>query len=181
MDTDSGFDRVADHAAQTDATSAQPAEPKLYPWEKGVAVAQLQELLNAQGFRLLVDGDFGGKTEAAVRLFQHQHGLRVDGIVGAQTWAALKQTIQPGARILDRGHIGADVRELQGLLQVNGYLIRRTGEFDQATQQAVIAFQRKHHLNANGRVDATTWALLRGKPLSVQRRVRRIREPNRWW
>ena len=36
-----------------------------------------------------VDGDFGGGTQEAVRLFQNQHGLLVDGIAADQTLSAL--------------------------------------------------------------------------------------------
>jgi peptidoglycan hydrolase-like protein with peptidoglycan-binding domain len=36
-----------------------------------------------------VDGDFGAKTEAAVKEFQRNRGLDPDGVVGKQTWAAL--------------------------------------------------------------------------------------------
>jgi peptidoglycan hydrolase-like protein with peptidoglycan-binding domain len=35
-----------------------------------------------------VDGDFGPKTEAAVKAYQQDRGVQVDGIVGDQTWWA---------------------------------------------------------------------------------------------
>lgn len=137
--------------------------PELIPWDVGPAVARMQELLRAHGFSLRVDGDFGWRTEVAVKTFQRQHGLRIDGIVGAETWATLLATVKPGARLLRQGYSGADVYELQGLLQVNGYVIKRSGNFDAETKSAVITFQREHHLRDDGIVDAVTWALLRGK------------------
>ena len=36
-----------------------------------------------------IDGVFGSYTENAIRAFQRQHGLPVDGIVGANTWRGL--------------------------------------------------------------------------------------------
>ncbi|WP_234419880.1 peptidoglycan-binding protein [Nodularia spumigena] len=57
---------------------------------KGQDVETLQKLLNKEGFDAgQVDGDFGPQTEAAVRKFQTQEGITVDGIVGLQTWQAL--------------------------------------------------------------------------------------------
>lgn len=52
-------------------------------------VTQLQEMLNASGAQLEVDGKFGPKTAEAVRRFQQERNLQVDGIVGPQTMAAL--------------------------------------------------------------------------------------------
>jgi peptidoglycan hydrolase-like protein with peptidoglycan-binding domain len=54
-------------------------------------VARLQYMLNfVKGAAALdVDGIFGPKTEAAVRDFQQNENLAVDGIVGRQTWTAL--------------------------------------------------------------------------------------------
>jgi peptidoglycan hydrolase-like protein with peptidoglycan-binding domain len=44
---------------------------------------------------VVVDGNFGAKTEAAVRAFQRAHGLLPDGIVGPKTWAALDGVPNP--------------------------------------------------------------------------------------
>jgi N-acetylmuramoyl-L-alanine amidase-like protein/putative peptidoglycan binding protein len=60
--------------------------PTLRRGAKGDFVKQVQKAL---GLGLDVDGDFGGKTEAAVRAFQRQHLLVPDGIVGPKTWAQL--------------------------------------------------------------------------------------------
>ncbi|GAB4158356.1 MAG: hypothetical protein Fur0046_38030 [Cyanobacteria bacterium J069] len=132
----------------------------LYPWNQGPLVAHLQELLGACGYKLKVDADFGWITEAAVRDFQRRHHLRIDGIVGDRTWDLLISQVKPGARTLRLGYRGADVRELQGLLQVYGYSIRRSACFDRDTQNAVINFQRSHHLDPTGEVTPITWAVM---------------------
>ena len=54
---------------------------------KGDAVKKLQQLLN-----ITVDGDFGPKTDKAIREFQAKNKLIVDGIVGNNTWKALGVT-----------------------------------------------------------------------------------------
>lgn len=60
--------------------------------DRGQAVLQLQKQLNALGAQLFADGDFGDKTEAAVRAFQLKVGLVSDGIAGPKTQAALAGT-----------------------------------------------------------------------------------------
>lgn len=58
----------------------------------GELVKTCQTLLQNQGYSLGVcgiDSDFGQATEQAVRAFQKDHGLKVDGIVGPKTWEAL--------------------------------------------------------------------------------------------
>ena len=55
----------------------------------GQDVKTLQTALNKRGFSLNVDGVFGENTENAVKTFQSQNGLTVDGIVGSKTWNVL--------------------------------------------------------------------------------------------
>lgn len=55
-------------------------------------VAVLQKLLNASGAGLRVDGEYGPKTELAVRDFQGQHRLTRGAGVDAATWARLTQS-----------------------------------------------------------------------------------------
>lgn len=134
----------------------------VYPWETGAMVEEMQELLCAHGLPVRVDGNFGYRTENEVRRFQRQHQLRVDGIVGPQTWATLKVTVPAGKRALRKGRTGMDVYELQGLLRVQGYSIQRTGIFDKETESSLLDFQKRHKLRLTGIVDVTTWTLLRG-------------------
>ena len=66
-------------------------DPTLRQGDSGAAVSELQQLLNAKGINMTVDGVFGNATRAAVVQFQQQNGLVVDGIVGTQTWQALRR------------------------------------------------------------------------------------------
>lgn len=69
-----------------------PSRPTLRKGSKGPDVADLQTLLNRRGYtpRLVADGDFGNKTDTAVRWFQGRNRLTVDGVVGPATWRALE-------------------------------------------------------------------------------------------
>lgn len=83
------------------AGAADPSEPEavavqaatrrtLYWGTRGSDVRQVQSRLRAWGYyRGPVDGRFGALTSRAVRYFQWKNGLRVDGLVGPRTWAAL--------------------------------------------------------------------------------------------
>ena len=56
----------------------------------GMDVEDLQQRLNALGYPCGVpDGLFGTKTLLAVKAFQSENGLTMDGVVGPATWAAL--------------------------------------------------------------------------------------------
>ena len=71
-------------------TWAKLDPPTVRKGSKDGAVRMLQELLTDYGYSPgAVDGDFGTKTEKAVKDFQTDFSLVVDGIVGPKTWAAL--------------------------------------------------------------------------------------------
>lgn len=58
----------------------------------GPEVKELQSKLVQLGYVVgKVDGKFGSKTEVAVKNFQRDHGLRVDGLAGTQTIKELKR------------------------------------------------------------------------------------------
>src|SRR5690242_13086703 len=63
----------------------------------GEEVRTLQYLLDEHGATVGVDGTFGRTTREAVRTFQADHELKVDGIVGGATWAELATRIAFGA------------------------------------------------------------------------------------
>jgi peptidoglycan hydrolase-like protein with peptidoglycan-binding domain len=69
------------------ALPADPDTPELSNGSTGSEVSALQQVLqNAGLYAGAIDGDFGSDTENAVRAYQTQRGITVDGIVGDETW-----------------------------------------------------------------------------------------------
>ncbi len=82
--------------------------PTLRKGDKGAAVSDLQGRLNDyNNYGLVVDGNFGTRTEEAVKDFQKQNELKVDGICGSDTWAALleKPVITPSLIVKENTNI----------------------------------------------------------------------------
>ncbi|MBD0345408.1 MAG: peptidoglycan-binding protein, partial [Coleofasciculus sp. Co-bin14] len=94
-------------------------------------VRLLQERLRAENFYFgPINGVFGYETDSAVRQFQRERGLLVDGIVGQDTWAALEVDNRPPVArrppqrrefALRPGNSGPQVEELQEKLQAIGF------------------------------------------------------------
>ena len=117
---------------------------------------------------------FGNDTLAAVKAFQTDKGLEVDGIIGPDTWGALfadapDTPITPDApsdvpeftRNLKKGVSGADVKAAKDRLVALGYLHASTHDtFGDDTLEAVKAFQAANGLEADGVVGPLTWAAL---------------------
>lgn len=125
---------------------------------RGPAVEDIQKRLLMLGFDLGstgVDGVFLGATLTAVRSFQQEHHLGEDGVVGSETWSALVDaTFRLGDRLLYLKlpylH-GADVRMLQGALNVLGFACGEPdGIFGAYTERAVGEFQANVGLPIDG-------------------------------
>lgn len=129
------------------------------------------------------DGIFEQSTENAVRQFQQIFNLTPDGIVGNATWYkiifiynAVKRLSELDSegisqeeyqdqfpRPMRLGDTGADVRAFQFYLAVIGRFYNNVpaivvnGVFDEATRDAVIAFQKLYGLTPDGIVGDNTW------------------------
>lgn len=80
----------------------QIVTPIPVPSTSGLAVSQnaahnvtwLQTALRDLGFDVRVDGSYGRQTKHAVRLFQTEYNIRVDGYAGPETLGALEQALR---------------------------------------------------------------------------------------
>ena len=141
-----------------------PGQPTISLGATGGAVRWLQRALRrTPNLGLVVDGNFGPKTETAVKEFQQGAGSAVDGVVGPLTWAALPN----GAPMptLSEGSTGAVVRSLQQVLsngasgQWNTSPGAIDGNFGPNTKASVQAFQTCGGITADGSVGDQTWAV----------------------
>ena len=75
---------------EIDTTPAQAPLPILKKGDQNEYVRHWQMFLNLNGYSCgVTDGIFGSLTDSAVRKWQKDHGLVVDGIIGPKTWASL--------------------------------------------------------------------------------------------
>lgn len=102
------------------------------------------------------DAVFDESLDSAVRAFQQQRGLLVDGVVGPATYRSLKEaSYRLGARTLiyqlSAPLYGDDVATLQRRLQDLGFYVDRIdGYFGPQTHEGLTAFQREIGLSADG-------------------------------
>ena len=135
------------------------AEPVLKRGASGTAVRQLQAALKEAGHDPgPIDGHFGAATEAAVRAFQQDKGLAVDGVVGPITWLNIDEDAAFSHPVLRRGSNGNAVRRVQKRMTLAGYDAGDVdGIFGAATEAGVKALQRASGLDDDGVVGAQTW------------------------
>jgi len=76
----------------------RPPSGILREGSKGAAVSQLQRALADKGFNPgQIDGDFGPRTESALKSFQKSRGIEVDGVFGPQSRAAFSRGPSSGS------------------------------------------------------------------------------------
>lgn len=130
---------------------------------RGAGVKDVQQRLATLGFTCDADepGVFGPATESAVRAFQQKRKIRVDGVIGHQTWSSL---VEAGYSLGDRWLYqtspmlrGDDVGLLQSRLSGLGFHAGRVDAiFGPATAGAVREFQRNAGLVVDGIVGPAT-------------------------
>ena len=133
------------------------ATTPLHRGHDGDPVRDLQHRLIGAGCRIdpTEIGRFGDTTEVAVREFQTRRAVRVDGVVGPETWAAV---VESGFAIGDRllyhrspNLRGDDVLALQRLLNRLGFDSgREDAILGPETAAALREFQRNSALSVDG-------------------------------
>lgn len=151
----------------------------------GNDVKELQEMLMEYQYILSkfgADGKFGAETERAVKQYQTENGLKVDGIVGPDTFASLLNNHgadhpEPDTSAsrdysnyptVKRNSTGEYVTILQRDLVALGYNLGTygvkkdgvDGKFGTTTRDAVRAFQKKVNIKVDGICGPNTWAAL---------------------
>ncbi|ATD72768.1 N-acetylmuramoyl-L-alanine amidase [Gordonia amicalis] len=125
--------------------------------DHGSAVAEIRAIL--VGLGLLPEGGdavFDEACDRAIRAFQQQRGLIVDGIVGPATYRVLREaSYRLGARVLSyqlsAPMVGDDVATLQHRLQNLGYYTSLVdGIFGLNTHNAVCLYQSEYGLASDG-------------------------------
>ena len=94
---------TAPASTASESKAAAPGTTSAHGLKPGTREIQ-QALKNAGFYQGSVDGKMGPGTKDAIREFQRVNGLKVDGVVGKQTWAKLSAYADLSA---SNGELGA--------------------------------------------------------------------------
>ncbi len=153
--------------------------------DTGSDVTKLQKALKIMGvYEGSIDGSFGDATEDAVKTFQKENKLTVDGVAGSATIKELfgKEAAEAPAEkkgmegvgsledigdapaTSEKGDSGTKVKKLQQALKLKGYYGGTVdGSYGDATEAAVIAFQKARGMSQDGVAGKTTIYILFGE------------------
>lgn len=148
----------------TPSPTPAPTPVLLAYGDENATVILIQERLLELGYLefLVTSEQFDSATQAAVMLFERQLNKEQTGVVDDALYDALmsgdaeKYTLYLDAQ-------GDDVKNVQERLYQMGYILEKssiTGYFGEITQDAVMQFQKKNDIGADGKVgDSTLEAL----------------------
>lgn len=149
----------------TPTTSVERPTRLLYSGCSGDDVKSVQQRLKDLGYLTdKVDGKYGANTEAAMRAFQLKNGLTASGNGDTNTYTVLYSVnaITAGGLQVDNstsnnvyttlkvGATGNAVLRLQQALSNLKYTVNINGVYDETTRAAVLAFQKRNGLAADG-------------------------------
>jgi hypothetical protein len=120
---------------------------------KGSTVAKLQKLLNkavSPSPRLKVDGDFSDNTLNAVLQFQKASKIKIDGVVGKITWAALVNAASHKVKTVLPQNTLADIA-----MQYIG--VRETGKNRAGSSKKMLEIFNADDLFVKGKTDGYPW------------------------
>ncbi len=151
-------------AAPTATTSSNRPTRQLFTGCTGTDVATVQQRLKDLGYLTdKVDGKYGANTTAAMLAFQQRNGLTANGVGDTSTYDVLfsvnaitadgQQTDTSTPAVysnLKVGSTGDNVLRLQQALSTLNYTVNINGTYDETTRAAVLAFQKRNGLDADG-------------------------------
>ena len=158
---DAAYDKLG-----TSSSSSSTSGSGLRLNSTGSDVRDLQNNLTALGYYwATISGNFGPKTETAVKLFQEENGLPADGIAGKKTLEAIADAVAKSGKgssssssaskdnntVLKLDSESVRVGQLQSDLKALGYYTGEvTKHFGEKTKAAVMKFQAAKGLTADG-------------------------------
>ncbi|MDD4706531.1 MAG: peptidoglycan-binding protein, partial [Bacilli bacterium] len=143
--------------------------PILKIGSQGVEVEDLQQkLIKINYLKGDADGYFGKNTERAVLNFQADNNLKVDGIVGEDTWNIINKKLNipivKKMQTIKQGDQNDDVIDLKIKLKRLGcFSDEINNNFDIKTTESVKKIQIDHNLKADGIVGPNTWKVINSK------------------
>jgi len=136
--------------------SADAKPLSFYLGDENEEIRKYQQKLYELGYLTTKpDGKYGSDTVLAVKHFQDNNGIIADGYIGPAT-RELLMLGNAEAYCIKTGDRGADVENIQTYLKKLKYLKTVTGYFGSDTYDAVINFQKRNGLVADGKVGSQT-------------------------